>query len=246
MKNVHIKSVKEEIAIEVMERLFAKKVNMRVVIAPHPVHGKPSPCVPYLDLAEALTCPSTTIHNIISRSKRIRKYTGILIMRTPGGLQPLLCIFEEGLLHCIMKLQPSRCQDPEVGNRLDELQDELVQILRDVLHGYYQRRDQTSSSNAKTLCQLIGTLNKTTDPDILQIIDGRKLMDKTESDYVINELSRMTPAETKERLRNDEEFNELYTEYLIEVSKENPEVMERVKKIVRKAFPEITFDGKEN
>lgn len=71
-------------------------------------------------------------------------------------------------------------------------------------------------------------------------------MDKTESDYVLKELSKMTHAETKERLRNDEEFNELYTEYLIEVSKENPEVMECLKQIVRKSFPEITFDLKEN
>lgn len=183
MKNVHVKGVKEEIAIEVVERLFAKKVGMRVVIAPHPVHGKPSACVPYLDLAEALTVSKDTIYHIISRSKRVRKYVGIDIMSTPGGPQSLLCVFEEGVLHIITKLQPSRCHDPEVGNRLDELQDELVQILRDVLYGYYQRRDQSSLSNTKLLCALIGTANKTRDPEYLKILNrqieelsGEKIM----------------------------------------------------------------------
>lgn len=66
------KSIKEEIA--------SKKGDMRVVISPHPVQGKPSSAVPYLDLAEALTVPSTTIHNIILRSKRVRKYCSILII----------------------------------------------------------------------------------------------------------------------------------------------------------------------
>ena len=171
MVNSHLKGIKEEIAVEIIERLFAKKANMRIVIAPHPIHGKALACVPYLDLSEALTVPKDTIYHIISRSKRVRRYCGIYIMSTPGGHQATLCVFEEGILHIIMKLQPSRCQDSEVGNRLDALQDELIQLLRDILHGYYQRNDGKALSNAKTLCQLISVANKTQDKEYRDILN---------------------------------------------------------------------------
>jgi hypothetical protein len=173
MENVHVKGIKEEIALEVVERIFGKKEGMRVVIAPHPIHGKASAMVPYLDLSESLTVSEKTIWAIISRSKRVRKYCSTCIMQVEVGLRPILCVSEEGLLHIITKLQPSRCQNPEVGERLDELQDELIQILRDVLHGYYRRIDQTSLANDKTLCQLINTLNKTTDPECLELLYER-------------------------------------------------------------------------
>lgn len=165
------KGVKEDLSIEVIERMFAQKERTRIVIAPHPIHGKASSCVPYLDLSEALTCPPETIYSIISRSERVKRYCGVFIMKTPGGVQPTLCIFEEGVIHVIMKMQPSRCQNPEVGNRLDEVQDEMVQVLRDALHGYYRRVDQTSIATAKTLAQLISVANKTTNKEYLDILN---------------------------------------------------------------------------
>lgn len=166
-----IKGIKEDLSIEVMERMFVQKERMRIVIAPHPVHGKAFASVPYLDLAEALTCPSDTIYAIISRSERVKRYSGIFMMQTPGGVQPTLCIFEEGIIHVIMKLQPSRCRNPEVGERLDEIQDELIQILRDVLHGYHGKVDRYSVATAKTLGQLIGVANKTKNKQYLDILN---------------------------------------------------------------------------
>ncbi|MDG6004980.1 MAG: hypothetical protein E3K29_03940 [Candidatus Brocadia sp.] len=95
------KDVKEDMSIEVIERMFAQKERMRIVIAPHSIHGKASSFVPYLDLSEALTCPPETIYSIISRSERVKRYCGIFIMKTPGGIQPTLCISEEGIIHVI-------------------------------------------------------------------------------------------------------------------------------------------------
>lgn len=166
-----VKGVKEDLSIEVIERMFAQKERTRVVIAPHPIHGKASACVPYLDLSEALTCPPETIYSIVSRSERVKRYCTICIMKTEAGVRPTLCIFEEGVIHIIMKLQPSRCQNPEVGNRLDEVQDEMVQVLRDVLHGYYRKVDHTSVATAKTLAQLISVANKTTNKEYLDILN---------------------------------------------------------------------------
>ena len=125
MKKQQKEQLKEDLSIQVIERMFVQNERMRIVIAPHPVHGKESSCVPYLDLSEALTCPSQTIYTIISRSERIKKYCGIFIMKTPGGVQPTLRVFEEGILHIIMKLQPSRCSSFEIGERL---QDRYIQI----------------------------------------------------------------------------------------------------------------------
>lgn len=178
MKDFNLKDVKTEIAVEVVERLFAKKSNMRVVISPHPVHGKIASCVPYLDLAEALTVPKDTIYKIILRSKRVRKYCIMDIMSTVSGPKPTLCVFEEAILHIIMKLQPSRCQDPEVGER--------------------------------------------------------------------DELNSLTDAELKERLSNDEEFSELYTEYLFELAGKNPEVLKKIRKTIGKVLPGFNFDAKDN
>lgn len=170
MRNL-TKDVKEDLSIEVFERMFAQKERMRIVIAPHPIHGKASSCVQYLDLSEALTCPPETIYSIISRSERVKRYCSICIMKTEAGVRPTLCVFEEGIIHVIMKLQPGRCQNPEVGNRLDEVQDEMVRVLRDVLHGYYRRVDQTSIATAKTLAQLINVANKTTNKEYLDILN---------------------------------------------------------------------------
>lgn len=176
-----MEKVKEDIALQVIERSLATHGNVRVVIAPHPVQGKVCTCVPYLDLAEALTVPKDTIYKIISRSERVRKYCGMYIMSTPGGPQSTLCVFEEGVLHIIMKLQPTKCSNPDVGEKLDEIQDEMVQILRDALHGYQQKIDHDAVTTAKTLAHLISVINKTTDPECLdllyeqvELISGRK------------------------------------------------------------------------
>lgn len=106
MQSLLVKDIKEDLAISVLDRVFAGANRMRVVIAPHPISAVPSSSVPYLDLADALTCPQTTIYNIIKRSKRVKRYASILILRTEAGLRPTLCIFEEAILHIIMKLQP--------------------------------------------------------------------------------------------------------------------------------------------
>ncbi len=166
-----VKGVKEDLSIEVIERMFAKKERTRIVIAPHPVHGTPSSSVPYLDLAEALTCPSKSIHSIILRSPRAKKYCSIFMMKTEAGVRPTLCIFEEGIIHVIMKLQPSRCQNPDIADKLDEIQDELIQILRDVLHGYQGKTDNASIGNAKVLGQLINVANKTKNKQYLDILN---------------------------------------------------------------------------
>lgn len=166
-----IKNVKEDLSLDVVERMLDEKKRIRLVVGPHPVHGKPSSFIPYLDLAETLTCPPQTIHSIISRSERVKKYVTIFMMKTVTGLKPTLCVSEEGLLHIIMKLQPSRCSDPKVGDRLDEIQDEMIQLLRDVLHGYEERHGTASVQVAKTLCQLISVANKTQDKTYLDILN---------------------------------------------------------------------------
>ena len=183
--NGTVKGVKEDLSLDVIERAFARNNNLRIVVGAHPVTGKPSSSVPYLDLANALTCPSKTIFSIISRSERVKRYCSIFMMKTEAGLRPTLCLFEEGVLHAVMKLEPSRCKDPAIGDRLDEIQDELIQILRDALHGFTGRTNSTSLATAKTLAMLINAAGRARNPEHLAILNdqierlsGRKVLNK--------------------------------------------------------------------
>ena len=137
---------REQIPVAVINKVLGGKSNVRVVIMQHPTRDEMAACVPYKDYAEAFSYDDTAIFKMIKRTPWIEKHQGTAIMAVPstaldgrgGGYQATLCLFEEGALGLFMKLQPTRCKDPEVGARVDQLQEELILVLRDALRGYRQ------------------------------------------------------------------------------------------------------------
>ena len=134
---------KEQLPATVISKVLGGK-DIRVVIAEHPVTKEMAPCVPYLDYARAFTYDEATIFKLINRSNWIKRYIVTAIMEVAsnasdgrgGGYLKTLCLFEEGALGLFFKLQPSRCKDPDVAARVDQLQEELILVLRDALRGF--------------------------------------------------------------------------------------------------------------
>ncbi|GAB63087.1 MAG: hypothetical protein DWB56_06795 [Candidatus Jettenia sp.] len=82
-----------------------------------------------------------SIRQMIQRTIWLRKYSSTCIIQVEGvGLRPHLCIFEEAVLGLTMKLQPLRCKDPNIAAKINERQEEMAIILKDVLKGNIPKR----------------------------------------------------------------------------------------------------------
>ncbi len=130
---------REQIPVAVIDKMLGGKSQVRVAIVQHPTRNEPAPCVPYTDYAEAFSYDEEAIRKMIRRTPWLEKHSVTSIMEaTDGKLYSTLCLFEEGALGLFFKLQPKRCKDPDVAARVDQIQEELILVLRDALRGYRQ------------------------------------------------------------------------------------------------------------
>lgn len=128
--------VKEHLPAQVVNKLLGGK-DIRIAIAEHPITKEMAACVPIMDYAEAFSYPKQALFQMIDRSFWLKRYSVVNVMLTGDGkYYQTRCIFEEAALGVFMKLQPKRCKDPEVAARVDQLQEELILLLRDTLKGY--------------------------------------------------------------------------------------------------------------
>lgn len=132
---------KEQLPVKVVNRVLNGNGKVRIALANHPVTQEMAACIPYKDYAGAFTYDEESIRQMIKRTSWLNKYSvTCVIQATDGKYYPMLCIFEESMLGIFMKLQPKRCKDPEIAAKINDLQEELILILRDVLKGNVQKR----------------------------------------------------------------------------------------------------------
>lgn len=133
-------NTREQIPVKVVDKILGGDCKVRIALAAHPVTGEIASCVPYLDYARAFTYDESSIFKMVQRTEWLKKHSSTAIMEVEGvGYRPHLCLFEEAMLGVFMKLQPQRCKDPEVARKVNERQEEMILILRDVLKGYRTR-----------------------------------------------------------------------------------------------------------
>lgn len=131
----------EQVPMAVTTALIEEGKQVRVALAEHPVTKQIAPCVPYKDYADVFTYEEKAIWQMIQRTPWLKKHsTTNVMLAVDGKMRPQLCLFEECALGVFMKLQPKRCKDPNVGARIDELQEKLMMILRDALKGHVRER----------------------------------------------------------------------------------------------------------
>jgi hypothetical protein len=127
----------EQVPVSMMQRVFRNTVDVRIAIATHPVTKEVAPCVPYKDFADAFSYDHEGIRQMIQRSRWLKKHSVTCMMQaTDGKYYSTLCMFEECALGIFMKLQPERCKDKDVSQRIEELQEEMVYFLRDGFKQY--------------------------------------------------------------------------------------------------------------
>ncbi|MFQ5736899.1 MAG: hypothetical protein ACE5GY_08570 [Thermodesulfobacteriota bacterium] len=132
-----MENTREQLPVKVVDRLLGGACRVRVALAEHPVTGEVAPCVPIMDYADVFSYPKQAIFQMIDRSEWLNKHSVVnVMMATDGKYYSTRCIFEESMLGVFMKLQPKRCKDPDVARKVNDLQEEMVLILRDVLRGY--------------------------------------------------------------------------------------------------------------
>ena len=128
---------REQIPVAVISKVLGEESKVRVVIVQHPTRNEPAPCVPYLDYAAAFSYDEESIRKMIQRTPWLQRHSTTSILEgVDGKLRAQLCLFEEGALGLFFKLQPKRCKDPDVSARIDQIQEELILVLRDALRGY--------------------------------------------------------------------------------------------------------------
>lgn len=154
-----MENTKEQLPIKVVDRLLGDACKVRVALAVNPVTGEIAPCVPYKDYSEVFSYDSEAIRKMIQRTEWLQRHSVTVVMEaTDGKYYGTLCMFEEAMLGVFMKLQPQRCKDPDVARRVNERQEEMVLILKDVLRGYRpselaELAKPSSSSAVPALCR---------------------------------------------------------------------------------------------
>lgn len=133
--------ITEQLPVKVVNRVLGGNGNVRVVLAEHPIRQELASCVPVVDYAEVFTYDKEAIRKLIERTSWLKKHSTTVIMTAVDGkYRAHQVIFEESMLGIFMKLQPRRCKDPEIAGRINDLQEELILILRDVLKGNVPKR----------------------------------------------------------------------------------------------------------
>lgn len=153
----------ELLPMEMIDTLFGE-CDVRIAIAIHPITKEPAGCISYKDLARALTYEESAIKKMIYRTSWLKKYsTGVIMSSVDGKMRTHLCLFEQGALGVVQKLQPTRCKNPEIGRKLDQKQEELTLILHKTLKGYQKNKgihDNLTFVNGKVMVELMKMAGK--------------------------------------------------------------------------------------
>ena len=130
------------------------------------VHHEGTPMIPLVDIAMALNYDRGNMTRLLKRNAELfEPYKGLVQMTTPGGIQELVCLSEEGVVGLLMKMDYSRVKDKTFRTKVLDFQRWAVRVLKTAMK---QDIVDTYAGKSKSAIDLI-----TESLDIADIAIGR-------------------------------------------------------------------------
>src|SRR5574343_1341735 len=109
------------------------------------VHHEGTPMIPLVDIAAALNYDRGNMTKLLKRNAELfEPYKGMVKSTTPGGIQELVCLSEEGVVGLLMKMDYSRVKDKTFRAKVLDFQKWAVTVLKtamnqDIMNAYTGR-----------------------------------------------------------------------------------------------------------
>ena len=121
------------------------------------VHHEGTPMIPLVDIAAALNYDRGNMTRLLKRNAELfEPYKGLVQMTTPGGIQELVCLSEEGVVGLLMKMDYSRVKDKTFRTKVLDFQKWAVRVPKtamkqDIVAAYTGRSPSAIALIAESL-----------------------------------------------------------------------------------------------